>query len=445
MFHSLRLAIGTVQRETDSQVMCWALMGALRQLDLDVQHFYGQACLAPIEGAASITGVGSRHLDSWLMSPETCRQLYQRASRQSDISIVEGCYAAGLPEACRCGGTLELLCDWLALPKIAMIDVTRLVDCRLPQLPAGTEGLLLDRVRGLRGLVLEQTRLESLYGIPVLGALPGLAHARRMIARLPHGSTPASSICRELGNVFCQHAKLEPLLRLADRPSPQGTRRQAAPRRPDKSAVRIGVAYDSAFNSYFRDTLDQLELFGAEVITFSPLKDEQLPACDIVYIGAGQPDQFADQLAENQCMLSSLRSHYRGGGRIYAEGGGLAYLCHTLETLDGQRRAMVGAIPAVAERKHQRELSEPMELTLGRRTWLADAGTRLRGYANSRWHLCFTAGMENVVLEPRHQSRVIAARGLVGSLLHINFAAQPSLLASFFDPWPTAAQPALAL
>jgi cobyrinic acid a,c-diamide synthase len=442
MSHLPRLAVGAVQSGADSQVMTWALMGALRHAGLDVQHFYGQACLAAIDGAASITGSGSRYLDSWLMAPKTCRELYVRAAERADISIVEGRFdAAG--RGCACGGTLERLCDWLALPRLAVIDVARLAECQLPHLPRGTVGLLLDRVRGVRGLLLEQIRLEALLGAPVLGALPGLSHARRMIARLAHGSAPTSSICRELGLVFAQHARLDKLLELAERPYPFGVPQDRCAPRAALPDVRIAVAFDAAFKSYFHDALDQLERNGAEVLTFSPLKDEQVPSCDIIYLGTGCPERFAERLSGNQCMLSSLRSHFRDGRRIYAEGGGLAYLCEAMETLDGKRRPMAGIVSATA-RQIAASASRPVEITIARETWLAEAGTRVRGYASCDWELAPEGALASLALEPCHRGQLVASRGLVGSLLHINFAAQPRLLARFFEPWPQAARLQLA-
>ncbi len=51
---------------------------------------------------------------------------------------------------------------------------------------------------------------------------------------------------------------------------------------------------DDAFHCYFPDTLDLLELRGATVCDFSPLRDERLPVdTDIVYFGCGRPDLFA--------------------------------------------------------------------------------------------------------------------------------------------------------
>lgn len=434
MSRSPRLAIGAVQNDVDAQLVVWALMGALRRQGLDVQHFYGQASLAPIEGAASITGSGSRHLDSWLMTPETCRELYVRGSRKRDLSIIEGRFATRRETSVR-GGSLEQLCEWLHLPRVAVLDVERMGHCQLPRLPEKTDAILLDRVKHLDALFYHQTKLEALYGIPVLGGLPLVKDVRRVVAQLPPGSSPPANVLRELGEVFEQHAKLGRLLELSDRNYPFCTKFETCHFQPSRPGVRIAVAYDSAFNSYFHDTLDQLELFGAEIVTFSPLTDESLPECDIVYLGAGQPEQFAARLNENQCMKASLRGYYRRGGRLYAEGAGLAYLCQEIETLDGVRQPMVGAIPAVA-RQQMAASMEPLEVTTARTTWLAQAGARIRGYANRRWELDFTGDVAPGVLEPSHRHQMITSRGLVGGLLHINFAAQPCLMGSFFAPWP---------
>ena len=113
--------------------------------------------------------------------------------------------------------------------------------------------------------------------------------------------------------------------------------------------VTVAVAYDDAFNCYFPDTLDLLELQGATVKVFSPLTDAELPeGTEVVYLGCGHPERCAEALAANRCLVSALCDHVLQGGRVYAEGGGLAYLCEEIATPKGQRWPMVGVLPAVA-------------------------------------------------------------------------------------------------
>ena len=44
------------------------------------------------------------------------------------------------------------------------------------------------------------------------------------------------------------------------------------------SGLKIGVALDEAFNFYYRDNLELMELAGAQVVPFSPVHDKELPA-----------------------------------------------------------------------------------------------------------------------------------------------------------------------
>jgi cobyrinic acid a,c-diamide synthase len=199
------------------------------------------------------------------------------------------------------------------------------------------------------------------------------------------------------------------------------------------------VAYDDAFHGYFPDTLDMLEVRGATVRVFSPLRDECLPAgTDVVYLGCGRPHEHAAALAENHCLMMSLKQHICAGRRIYAEGGGLAYLCQHVELADGRHVPMTGALHAVARRNPQMAPPEPVELTLAVDSWLGTAGTHLRGYRNSNWKLEPTGCLTRYAVEPDGQLDLIGRHQVIGSRVHFNFAAQPALLGGFLQPCPAA-------
>jgi len=203
--------------------------------------------------------------------------------------------------------------------------------------------------------------------------------------------------------------------------------------------VRVAVAYDEAFRCYFPDTLDMLELRGATVRVFSPLRNECLPAdTDIVYLGCGAPHEFADELAANQCMLMAVKGHVCSGRRIYAEGGGLAYLCQSIEVPEGKRLPMVGALKAIARRSAVRAAPTPIEVTLGDDSWLGSPGTKLRGYRNTNWQLEPTEPAPPLVEEPDCELDLVRRHQAIGSRIHLNFAAQPSLLSGFLRPCPEA-------
>ncbi|HEY5316228.1 MAG TPA: hypothetical protein VIK18_27110 [Pirellulales bacterium] len=427
-----RLALGTIQADATPELICWALLEVLKRQGCEVQHFASRCCLVPRDGALAATGLSSRHLDSWLMTPEICRELLMHGTASGGMAVVEGRYDAG----CRAqsGGSLDQLCAWLDMPRLAVIDVCRLEPCRLPERPA-VDALLLDRVASASDRCHWQTHLESLWGIPVLGALEDLPRLRSAVSDLQPGAAVPHELVQSLGDGFERHAQVGALRRLAaSRPLPAPSR-ELFGRRPNRRPLTVAVAYDEAFKCYFPDTFDLLETMGATLVDFSPLHDEQLPAgADLVYLGCGHPERYATELAENYCMTSALRNHLCGGKRVYADGGGVAYLCQSLEDAEGHYSPMVGALPAIARFDPASAPCQPVELALARPSWLGQVGTRVRGYRNSRWRLEPAGPLRGLFAEPGCEHDMVGCFRAVASCLQINFATQPGFLSSFFQP-----------
>jgi cobyrinic acid a,c-diamide synthase len=412
-------------------------MESLRQQRAQVQGFLSQACFAGYHGMAAATGLNPRHLDSWLMSPALCREIFSRATENCDLAVVEGRFGSALAGRRTRGGSLEPLCCWLDLPRIVVLDVSRLASWEFPERPQHVDALLLDGVANHEELSRLKRNLEAIWAVPVLGALERVPGLRADIRALPLGSRPSHGLLGQLAARFSQHSRPMGVLELALRHAWAGA--LPAHITSDWAATRmvVAVAYDSALNCYFPDALDLLESYGATVVDFSPLRDEQLPpGTDIVYLGCGRPDRYAAQLSQNHCMKLALRNHLRQGGRIYAEGGGLAYLCQRIETGPGRSRRMVGVFPATARFHQDASLPAPVELTVERGTWLGRPGARLRGYYNSAWRLKPAGALTGCVVEPRHRYSLVKSSRAVGSLLHLDFAALGDLLGNFLHPCP---------
>lgn len=429
-----RVAIGTIQPDADAQPVLWALMESLRRHSLQVQSFRSRACFPPYQGETTVTGLAPRHLDSWLMSPAMCRDVFLRGSRAADLAIVEGRFRPARLADCD-GGSLEPLCHWLNLPRLVILDVARLDLCRLPRRLRDVEGVLLDGVASERQLAQITAELEILWRIPVLGSLERTASLTAQLESLPQGGRLPPELCRELGNRFMRHWHRERIWRLAaERELPETRLHELCPE-PMQTRLTLAVAFDEAFNGYFPDTLDWLELRGASVIDFSPLRDEALPPeANVVYLGCGHPERYASALSENHCMKAALRNHLRAGRRFYAEGGGLAYLCEQMETSQGSRHCMVGIVPAVARRQREPRWPYPVELTLPHSTWLGSHGERLRGYRNAHWDLQPLGSKTSFAVQDSEHLEIVGGFQAVGSLVHLNFAAQPEYLRRFFYP-----------
>jgi len=150
-----------------------------------------------------------------------------------------------------------------------------------------------------------------------------------------------------------------------------------APRFP---GVRVGVAMDQAFHFYYQDALDLLESMGAEIRFFSPLEDRSLPAVDGIIIGGGFPEVFVESLSANRGLMEEILCRVEEGMPLYAECGGLMYMCTEMEGLDGQAYPMVGLVPARAVMTQGLAGFGYVTALLARDCVLGSAGERIRGH-----------------------------------------------------------------
>ncbi|MEE9602026.1 MAG: hypothetical protein V3V75_01885, partial [Thermoguttaceae bacterium] len=138
-----RAAVGTIQADADLHTALWALIESLRQHGLQVQSFLSRACFSQYQCTAAVTGSNPRHLDSWLMSTDLCREIFVRGTEDCDLAVVEGEFRSVDRDDSALGGRLELLCDWLDLPRLAVIDASKLDDECLWGMAEKLDGLLL--------------------------------------------------------------------------------------------------------------------------------------------------------------------------------------------------------------------------------------------------------------------------------------------------------------
>jgi cobyrinic acid a,c-diamide synthase len=118
--------------------------------------------------------------------------------------------------------------------------------------------------------------------------------------------------------------------------------------------VTIGVVRDSAFQFYYPENLEALQERGAILKEISSFDERPLPRVDALYIGGGFPETHLDVLAGNRAFRESLKQEIEAGLPVYAECGGLMFLCrgiqHQLKTFP-----MIGIFPfdVVLESKPQ--------------------------------------------------------------------------------------------
>src|SRR5215472_2551672 len=137
---------------------------------------------------------------------------------------------------------------------------------------------------------------------------------------------------------------------------------------------------DEAFHFYYLDNLTRLEEAGAELVMFSPLHDSRPPRVNGLYFGGGYPEVYAAQLGANASMRCEVAAYVAVGGVIYAECGGLMYLCAELRTLDGGAYPMCGVVPARTVMCDRLQALGYVEVQTRRPSIIGGAGTRFRGH-----------------------------------------------------------------
>jgi len=436
MRHLPRFAVGTIQPGVCRDAAVWGLVAALDQAGDSPVLFRSSCDIGVHDPGKSILGRASRHLDSWAMSRSDAISALARGARESDTAIVEGSFdAAKGSDSPQPASSLDRLCEWLDLPRIAVVDVLKLAQRGVSQPPERLDGLLLDRVRSGYDAAYWQTTLESLWKVPVVGWLDEATALRALCAAIRPCCHPSRELCSALGRRVLPTLRLARLRQLVARSAPLSFEPEGWLLRSGNRRFRIAVAMDEVYCGCYPESFDLLEAAGAELCDFSPLRSEAIPDnVDVVYFGCGHPQRDPNRLAGNHCLKQSLRCFAAAGGRIYAEGSGLAYICREMVLPSGQTTEMTGLLPARA-RWLGRAAAEPVEVTFSASSWLAPAEVSLRGYRHNGWQIEPCGPMISYATGADHRLDVLGLGNVIGSRVLVNLAANRHLLRRFFEPY----------
>lgn len=442
MRHLPRFAVGTIQPGACRDAAVWGLAAALDQAGQSPVLFRSSCEIGAHDPGKAILGRASRHLDSWAMSRSDAISALARAASDSDTAVVEGLFdAAKTTSSAQPASSLDRLCEWLDLARIAVVDVRQLASRGISNCPDRLDALLLDRVRDNYEAAYWQTTLESLWKTPVLGWLDEATALRALCSALRPCCHPSRELCAALGQRMLPTLRLSRLRQLAARSAPLPFEPEAWLLNAGKRRFRIAVAMDEIYCGCYPESFDLLEAAGGELLDFSPLKSEAIPAgADVVYFGCGHPQRDPERLAANHCLKQSLRCFAAAGGRIYAEGSGLAYICREMVLPDGRTTPMTGLLPATA-RWLGKAAAEPVEVTFGASSWLAPAHVSLRGYRHNGWQIEPRGPMMSYALSPEQRLDILGRGNVIGSRVLVNLAANRHLLRRFFEPYAPVASP----
>ncbi|MGM9440713.1 cobyrinate a,c-diamide synthase [Streptomyces murinus] len=449
-----RLVVAAPSSGSGKTTVATGLMAAFAARGLAVSpHKVGPDYIDPGYHALA-TGRTGRNLDAYLCGPELVAPLFLHGARGCDIAVVEGVMglydgAAGEGELASTAQVAKLL----GAPVVLVVDassqsrsVAALVHGFVSWDPGvRVGGVILNKVGSARHEELLREALDSV-GVPVLGALrrarPVETPSRHLglvpVAERRALAVSAVSEMAALVSRGCDLPALEALARTAGT-VPGGS----APWTPDFSPThdhpprsagrprpKVAVAGGPAFTFSYAEHTELLTAAGAEVVTFDPLHDEELPEGTAgLVIGGGFPEVYAAELSANEPLRKAVAELAAAGAPIAAECAGLLYLCREL---DGS--PMCGVLDATARMAERLTLGYRDAVAVGDSV-LAAAGTRMRGHEFHRTAVEPGAGAAPAWGIRGRERRVegFVQRGVHASYLHTHWASEPGVAHRFVE------------
>lgn len=457
-----RIVIAGAHSGAGKTSVALALVAALRRRGLRVQTFkVGPDYLDPTY-LARASDRPCFNLDGFMMRHDYVCRLYKEASRDADLSVIEGAMGLfdGVAPTESTASTAEIA-TWLSAPTVLVVDAhgasrsfAAMVEGFVRFEPGvSIAGIVANRVGStshgeLLARALKARGLPPLLAAIPRGAFPGLPSRHLGLQPADDETLPTATLVA-LADALEGVANVSGVMAIAEAAPPLdfadtscASTSMNGPSAPGKGVlcsglrVRLGVAQDEAFQFYYPENLRAIEERGCDVVPFSPLRNDHLPeGLDGLYFGGGYPEVHAEALAANHTMKASIQRFAETGRLVYAECGGLMYLAQGIQTLDGTRHVLVGILPCWTRMLDKRKALGYVEVELTSDSFLGARGTTLRGHEFhyseivadfpwvSPWEIAYRARRPSTGTV---YGEGFLHRNVLASYIHLHFAGEPS-------------------
>lgn len=439
-----RLVIAGTHSGVGKTTVTLALLAALKARGRRVQAFKAGPDFIDPGHHSAVTGRPSRSLDGWILGEAVNRDIFTRASADSDLSIVEGMMGLfdGSSSVNEIGSTAELA-KQLDAPVLLVIDGSAMARSAAAMVSGYAKfdpalrvaGVLFNRISSEGHYKLLKEAVEQETDVVAVGYLrpdQAVTISDRHLGLVTAMEQGTGELYDQLAKAAVETVDLDRVEALARSCRELAVAAPQTVMRNQGRTVRIGVAQDLAFCFYYPDNFELLEVEGAEVVKFSPLNDQVLPEVDMLYLGGGYPELYGEVLAGNVTMRKAIRQFAEQGGTIYAECGGMMYLTRAIRDFAGTSHEMVGLFSAEAV------MRKPC-LTLGYRTVelsqgciLGAAGAIVRGHEFHystlvpKGRLDYACALRDARGESKGSDGLVVGNTLA-LYTHVHFASQPQM------------------
>lgn len=370
------------------------------------------------------TGLQVRQLDYWMLGTEEIAAELSRAADQYDHILIEG--VMGLFDGPH---PVAQLAREFQLPVVVVADASAM---------AQTFGALMLGLASYDDDVSVAAVIANKVGSDGHGEMlaPSLPDSIDYLGWIPRderleiperhlGINPdAESVCRQAAEAMAE--KLEHMLpQLPWRPPHfKSSHRSVGPGTAVPLAgKRVAIACDDAFSFIYPGNIDWFGRVGAEVEFFSPLADQPLPDCEVLYLPGGYPELFLQRLSSNRRSAESVSQYIESGGNCLAECGGMLYLLQAL-TYGELSLPMLGLLPGEAH----------MQSRLAGIGYQQLPESSLRGHS---FHYAATLNTEPVAHAHRHDGAggeaIYRYKNTLASFVHWYFASDTDRMVRWFQ------------
>lgn len=303
-----------------------------------------------------ITGRHSRNLDSYMLDDEKIKYVFNKSGKDADICVVEG--VMGLYDGigidldnCTSSYTSKLLKAPVILvingKAMAASSAAMVLGYKELDKDVNIKGVIVNNVKTKGHYEIIKSAVEKYCDVEVLGYFPPneeFSLESRHLGLVPSVEIDSLKVkFNNLADEIEKYIDVDRIIEIAETEEVDSNFTLDSFIENHKLENKtIAIAYDKAFNFYYRENIELLEELGLNIKYFSPLQDKEVPKSDYIYIGGGFPEIFSKELEANQTMRESILNAHECGIPIYAECGGLMYLGEKLVDSNNKQYDMVG-------------------------------------------------------------------------------------------------------
>ncbi|PVX52156.1 cobyrinic acid a,c-diamide synthase [Balneicella halophila] len=316
------------------------LLRALHNREMKVQAFKSGPDYIDTKFHELATQKPSINLDMFFCEDDEIQQLFNYYAKDKDVAIIEG--VMGLFDGYdRQKGSSSAIAKLLDIPVVLVVN-GKSVAYSMAALLYGYKNF--DKDIRIAGVIFNNVSTESHYkilkdaaesvGLKSFGYVPvnkNISVPSRHLGLNIDEKYRLTSYADELANHVQNHVDIDLLLK--------STKKEILStnkfRIPKSQNLKIGIAKDEAFNFMYPENVRKLASLG-EVSFFSPIRDQALPEkLTHIYLPGGYPEFFLEELSQNTSMKTAIKEFAERGGYIWAECGGMLYLCQQMSDESG--------------------------------------------------------------------------------------------------------------